>query len=68
MISSTKSILSPTLQSLDDAPSTTIAYAKEAAAKAGGTVSSGAGGPKVPSFNAGAKVDTRKVKVLGISR
>ena len=49
-------------------PSTTIAYAKEAAAKAGGTVSSGAGGPKVPSFNAGAKVDTRKVKVLGISR
>ena len=49
-------------------PTTVIAYAKEAAAKAGGATSSGAAGPKIPSFSAAAKVDNRKVKVLGISR
>ena len=49
-------------------PSTVIAYAKEAAAKAGGATSSGGAGPKVPSFSASAKIDNRKVKVLGISR
>jgi len=49
-------------------PTTTIAYAREAASKAGGANSSGAAGPKVPSFSASAKIDNRKVKVLGISR
>ena len=51
-------------------PSTTVAYknAQQSQSGGGGGKSGSPGGGEVPDFNAGAKVDSRKIKVLGISR
>ena len=51
-------------------PTTTVAYqqAQSAAKGSSGATSSASPGGSVPDFSASAKVDSRKVKVLGISR
>ena len=51
-------------------PTTTVAYQQMQQAKGGGssTPSTQSTGGKVPDFSAGAKVDSRKIKVLGITR
>ena len=56
-----------------DAPTSTVAYqeaAKLAASSGGGSAAGNSASPggKIPSFSASSKVDSRKVKVLGISR
>ena len=53
-----------------DRPTTTVAYqqAQSSAKGAGRPASAPNTGGKVPDFSASAKVDGRKVKVLGISR
>ena len=51
-------------------PTTTVSYQQKAAQGGGtpATPSTANPGGSVPDFNASAKVDGRKVKVLGISR
>ena len=51
-------------------PTTTVAYqqAQSAAQGSSGAISPSNPGGKIPDFSASAKVDSRKVKVLGISR
>ena len=51
-------------------PTTTVAYQQMQQAKGGGgsTPSTQSPGGYVPDFSAGAKVDSRKIKVLGITR
>ena len=50
-------------------PTTTVAYQQMQKAQGGGsTPSTQSPGGEVPDFSAGAKVDGRKIKVLGITR